>query len=178
MTNYSVYNTESPPRSQPSAQAVFFPVSGLKLVVMSTVAFSIYEVYWFYRNWKFVKEQSGHDIWPFWRAIFSFFFCYSLFKDINHAAGSTSIPTRIPAGPLALLWIGVSLCWRLPDPYWLVSCLAVFALLPAQKVINQMNAEIAPNHDPNSRFSAWNIVGVVLGGLWLLLAVIGTFLPE
>jgi hypothetical protein len=52
----------------PDGQPIFFPVSPLKLVVMSTVTFGIYELYWFYQNWKLVKHRTRRDIMPFWRA--------------------------------------------------------------------------------------------------------------
>lgn len=54
----------------PQGQPVLFPVSPLKLVVMSTVTLGIYEIYWFYKNWKLVKQQTDRDIMPFWRAFF------------------------------------------------------------------------------------------------------------
>jgi hypothetical protein len=50
-------------------------------------------------------------------------------------------------------------------------------MLPVQSAINSINAKVAPEHAPNDRFSAWNIFGMVIGGLILILAVIGTFLP-
>ena len=40
------------------------------------------------------------------------------------------------------------------------------------------NAIVAPDHVRNARFSAWNLVGLVGGGIFFMLAVVGTFLPE
>jgi len=37
------------PPPMPAGQPIFFPVSRLKLVIMSTVTFGIYELYWFYK---------------------------------------------------------------------------------------------------------------------------------
>ena len=171
-------NDNPPPIPSEAAQPMFFPVSLLKLVVMSTVTFGIYELYWFYRNWKLIKQRTSRDIMPFWRAFFAFFFCYSFFKEVKDSAASRSVVVGFSPGLLAVAWIGVTLCWRLPDPYWLVDTLAVLALLPVQKVVNEVNASFAPNHAPNVRFSGWNIAGIVFGGLLLVLAIIGTFLPE
>ena len=50
---------DNPPPALPheSNEPHFFPVSGLKLVVMSTVTFGLYEIYWFYQNWWLVKQR-------------------------------------------------------------------------------------------------------------------------
>jgi hypothetical protein len=174
------HNMNNSPPSIPNetAQPMFFAVSQLKLVVMSTVTFGIYDLYWFYRNWKLIKQRTSRDIMPFWRAFFAFFFCYSFFREVKGSAVARSVAVEFSPGLLAAVWIGVTLCWRLPDPYWLVDTLAVLALLPVQKVVNEVNASFAPNHTPNARFSAWNIAGIVFGGLLFVLAIIGTFFPE
>jgi hypothetical protein len=70
-----------------------------------------------------------------------------------------------------------SFLWKLPDPYWLITFLGVFALVPAQQAVNELNATAAPGHDPNTRFRGWNWVAVLLGLPLFALAVFGTFLP-
>lgn len=34
----------------------YFPVSNTKLVLMSLATLGFYELYWFYKNWVFVKD--------------------------------------------------------------------------------------------------------------------------
>lgn len=155
----------------------YFPVSLLKLVVMSAFTLGTYELYWFYKNWSLVRQREGTDIMPFWRAFFAFFFCYSLFKKIQSAAQSQGLQKAIAPGLLAVGWIIVTLLWRLPDPYWLATFAAVLFLLPVQSLANELNGATSPSHDRNARFTAWNVAAVVLGGLLLLSAVFGTFVP-
>ncbi len=81
-------------------------------------------------------------------------------------------------GPLTTLWIVVTLAWRLPDPYWLVSHPAVVALVPVQVYVNRINAKDAPNHEVNNRFSALNWLGVAGDGLILILSIAGTLLSK
>ena len=57
------------------SQPMFFPVSRLKLLVMSLVTFGLYEVFWFYKNWQLFKAATVRDISPFWRTVFSGVFC-------------------------------------------------------------------------------------------------------
>jgi hypothetical protein len=166
------------PPPMPAEQPIFFPVSPLKLVVMSTVTFGIYEVYWFYKNWKLIKQRTDSDVMPFWRAFFGILFCYSCFKEIKEVATSRGVSFPASPGWLAVLWAGLAISWRLPDPYWFVCWLTPLVLFPIQKTVNDLNTVVAPDHNPNARFSAWNIVMTVVGGIFFILAIIGAFLPS
>jgi hypothetical protein len=167
---------DSPPQH---SELLYFPVGLIKFAVLSICTFGLYEFYWFYKNWQFVKEQEHSDMMPFWRAFFVFFFCYSLFRRIGQSAQEAGLPS-ISAGVLAAGWIIVKLLLhRLPDPYSLVSFFAFVFLMPIQQTVNKINAKYAPSHDPSSRFRAWNILAVVVGGIFFVLAIIGSFLsPE
>ena len=154
----------------------FFPVSRLKLVVLSFCTFGFYQIYWFYMNWRSVRDNAKEKVLPFWRALFAVLFCYSLFDRVRKHSPETP-SSKLPAGPLAAAWIIPTVLWRLPDPYWLITFLGIFALVPVQTAINTVNRSVAPDHDPNSRFTGWNWLGVVLGGPFFLLGVYGTFLP-
>jgi succinate dehydrogenase/fumarate reductase cytochrome b subunit len=146
-------------------------------VVLSFCTLGLYQYYWFYKNWRIVRDRTNEQIIPFWRGFFAVFFCYSLFSRIQQY--SPDLPaTKLAAGPLAATWIILSLSWRLPEPYALVSFLAILVLAPVQHAINGINHALAPAHEPNARFSAWNWVAVCLGGPLFLLAVYGSFLPE
>ena len=67
---------------------------------------------------------------------------------------------------------------RLPDPYWLVSLLMFFPLLPVQFAVNRINQEVAPGADPNSRFGAWNILMLIVGGVIIVLIIVGAFVDQ
>jgi hypothetical protein len=55
--------------------------------------------------------------------------------------------------------------------------LSTLFLLPVQNAANAINATIDPEHDRNNKFSLWNKVAIVIGGLTVILAVVGAFLP-
>jgi hypothetical protein len=156
------------------AQPIFFPVSATKLIVMSTFTFGLYQLYWFYQNWRHVKQYDKSNIVPAMRAFFGFFFCYSLFGRVKEEADDLKIRS-IPAGWLAAGWMLITLLSRLPEPFWLVSLLAPVFLLPVQSCVNEINQHIAPGHDSNSRFGAWNVVWMVVGSLFWLLVLVGLF---
>jgi hypothetical protein len=79
---------------------------------------------------------------------------------------------------VALGFFLVNVVERLPDPYWLFYLLAFLPLLPVARLVNQLNAQLCPLADPNTRFSAANIVWAAVGGLILLAAVAGTIWVE
>jgi len=85
-----------------------------------------------------------------------------------------------PAPPIGVLtagWILLNLTWKLPPPFSLVSLLSWVFLLPVQSYANRINLEAVPAHDVNSRFTIWNWIWIVVGGIFLLLAMIGLFMP-
>ncbi|MFC5436046.1 hypothetical protein ACFPME_05715 [Rhodanobacter umsongensis] len=157
-------------------ELVFFPVSVVKLLVLSLCTFGLYEIYWFYKNWQLVKRRENSNIIPVMRSLFGVLFCYSLFEKVSDQAKNAGTGS-IAAGLLAAGWIVLTILWRLPDPYWLVTFLAVLFMLPVQQAINAINSQAAPGHDPNRTFSGWNIAAVIIGGLFFVLALVGIFLP-
>ncbi|GBD98851.1 hypothetical protein BMS3Abin07_00879 [bacterium BMS3Abin07] len=161
-----------------SGAPIYFAVSPLKLVMMSICTLGIYELYWFYKNWVLIKERESLDIRPFWRAFFAYFFCYSFFKKVQASAEGISLKKSISPGILATGWIVLTLLWKLPAPYWIVTYFAVIFLLPVQSLMNNINDAVAPGHDKNGKFTGWNIFGVVVGGLFFALILLSTFLPE
>ena len=151
----------------------FFVVSVLKLFVLSVCTFGLYEVYWFYKNWRLIKKRENSNIRPVARAIFSIFYCYQCLKRIRDFDTSAQIDGPLAAGRLATGWIVATLFQKLPEPFWLISLLAVVFLIPAQIHVNQINSIARPDHHPNRHFSLWNWVVVVCGSACLLLVTIG-----
>jgi hypothetical protein len=164
-----------PRPNQSNCAPVFFPISPAKLLVLSFCTLGLYQYYWFYKNWAMIRARTNESILPFWRAFFTVFFCYQLFDRVRKEEPESTAST-LSAGALAAAWIIPSILWQLPDPYWLVVFVAIFALLPVQVAMNAVNHHVAPSHDPNTRFSAWNWLTVALGGPFFLLALYGTFL--
>jgi hypothetical protein len=178
-------NPYAAPRSRVADAAVgadeepaFFPVSLLKLTLMSVATFSLYQIYWFYRNWKCVHRLNDEKANAPIRAFFYPVTSYFLFRRIRENAQKVDGGAALQAGLLAIGVFVFSALWRLPDPYWFVSLLGFLPLLPVQSLANRINRKVAPHADSNSRFGGWNIAGMVAGGLLLALAIIGMFIEE
>jgi hypothetical protein len=160
------------------AEADWFLVSLLKLIVMSLATFGLYEIYWAWHHWKRVRERTGEDIQPFARGLFGVFFCYSLFGRIKEHATERGVPPAWTPGGMALAFIVLTVLARLPDPFWLLSFLSVVPLVLVQRTANAVCLASTPRADPNRSFSIANWVGVVFGGLLVLLSVAASFLPQ
>jgi len=189
------------PAPDTKVQPPFFAVSIPKFAIMCLCTFSLYEVYWFYKNWKRIAERERLGISPQSRAVFAVLFCYQCFTRIRDYRSSHGAPDegammlglsgpeigdvapidvgwRLPAGALAIGWIVANLTWRAPYPYSMISMFAFLFLVPVQIYVNRLNALAAPAHNLNGRFSLWNWLIVVPGGFLMLLALAGPFLPD
>jgi len=157
---------------------IFFTTSTLKFVVMSICTFGLYELYWFYKNWVLIEAKTGKNIMPFWRAFFAPFWAYSCFKHVKTSANENQVSETLSTGLLAAMYfiaVGISLA---PDPYWLVGFFGFVFIIPVNSVAVDCNRKLIPEYENNEAFTGWNWFGVVIGGLFLVLSLVGTFLPQ
>jgi hypothetical protein len=175
--SFSTAEEQQSSSQAPLMPPLFFAVSLLKFAVLSVCTLGIYHLYWFYKNWQLIRVRDQCDISPFWRAFFAMLFCYPCFVRIKLAGAARDIGGAPPFGVLAILWMLFELAWRLPGPLGLLSFLSVGFLLPVQTYVNRINVAAAPTCSPNSRFTSWNWIAVVLGGPMVALAVAGSFIP-
>ena len=153
---------------------IFFPVTLSKLIIMCICTFGLYEIYWFYRNWKFLQEKDDLDISPFWRAWFVIFYCYSLFKNVKECSNGNNIKATFSPGGLTTAYILLCIVSRFPDPVWLIGIGTFIPLLSVQTIINQLNTSQLEKVI-NKRFTGWNIVGIVFGVLLWGAIILGMF---
>ncbi|HSE42347.1 MAG TPA: DUF4339 domain-containing protein [Acidobacteriota bacterium] len=161
-----------------NASQTYFPVSKTKLIVMALATFGIYEIYWFYKNWEFIRERTGDDIRSFWRALLSIFYIHKLLRAVKESADSNGVACSWSPNGLAWCYILLSITWRLPDPYWMITLFSFVPLVYVQGTINEINAKVVPFGDKNSNFNFKNIVAIAVGLLWLGLVILGSLLPE
>jgi hypothetical protein len=166
---------------------IFFPVSRKKLIVLLIVTFTLYELVWFYKNWALVR-RSGEPVWPLVRTILTVFFCYNLFDRVRTRA--LPLGLRLPADWLAAGWIVCTLAANVLDRFvpaeeftvldgvvFFFLFASVSFLVPVQNAINAINRAEVPDHDPNDRFTVWNWLWIVVGGLLLALIALGLLVP-
>lgn len=169
-----------------TGQIEYYSIYPGRLFLFSILTFNLYEIYWFYRNWLAVKKAEGTNIQPFWRAIFTVFFCYEFFTKVLRTAKSNGYTDSYSAGWMATAYIVLLLAGNAlgrangidPGSYLLgliiLLILTPLPLLPIQRAINFNNAKIVPHHSVTKTFTAWEVTLIIVGILLTALVVLGT----
>jgi hypothetical protein len=160
-----------------SAELPFYSVSTAKLCILSLTTFGLYEMYWFYKNWKRIQEQTGSEIRPFWRAFFSPLFCHPLVVSVNSAAESLHLAGKLPPVVIMGAYFGLLATHRLPDPWWMISMLSFLPLIPVQRRIQEIHEAIQPGRATTVGWSMRSVLATGLGSVLLAFTVSGSFGP-
>jgi hypothetical protein len=153
-------------------QTSWFLVGTGKLVLMWLGTLGLYAIYWFYQQWRHVQLR-GESVRPALRTIFAGIFCYALFRRIATAATERQLAGVVSPVACAVAYIALSMAVRLPQPWALVSLLAVVPLVVVQRMASAVALAEVPTADPNTRLSPLNWVAVGFGGLLLFLTLLG-----
>lgn len=166
-------------KEEHATQPLFLYIPIGRLVVMSIVSFSLYEMYWIYKNWSYLKERHNLDINPFGRGWFGMFYCHSLLRRIHEDKEARSIqvpsfsPKSLATGWVVLLIISI-IVGRAPGIA--ASIISAFipsflCLIPVQKYVNAVNER----RIPGLRFYRWSsghvvclVVGIIIWAVLLL----------
>ncbi len=175
---FSFHSAYTPVGSTP--RPPFFPVATHKFIVMSICTFGMYELYWFYQNWKRLREASQEDLSPFWRTFFAPLWSFSLFERVRDIANAARVPVGWSAGALAAIYLILSITWRLPDPWWLISLATLVPLVPVQRAAQRVNEQHGgmTEEDRNHRYSTLNLMTIVAGVSLLLTVILEMAFPE
>ncbi len=158
---------------------LFLYIPSARLILLSIVSMSLYEAYWIYKNWRYVKERDGLKISPFWRGVFGIFYCHSLLRRIHEdeEARSVQVPA-FSAGGLATGWVILMIVAQIVGraPSIRASIISAFIpsflfLVPVQNYINAVNEK----RSPGQKFYGWSsghivclIIGIII---WVLLLI-------
>jgi hypothetical protein len=164
----------------PIAAYPLFPVSTHKFIVLSICTLGLYQLYWCYQQWKRISEARNEALSPFWRAFFAPLFGFSLFERIRVEARMAGVDVAWQPMLLGTMYLVLSVLSRLPDPWWLLTFASLLPLILVQRTSHRVNARQATitTEPSNEGYSKVNIATIVVGGLFLVLALLGTFLPD
>lgn len=158
---------------------LFLYISPVRLILLSILSIGLYEAYWIYKNWRYIKERDGLNIKPFWRGVFGVFYCHNLLRRIHEDKDAHEVqePT-FSAGGLATGWVILMILAAIVShaPSIAVSIIAAFipsflCLVPVQNYINS----VTEKRNPGQTLYGWssgNIVclafGVIIWALFLI----------
>ncbi len=127
----------------------FLYIQTWRFIFLSILSMGIFDAYWIYKNWRYLKERDDLFIKPFWRGSFGIFFIHSLLDEIYSDEETNSIKeAEFPAKMLATFWlvliVGSRLLGRVENLEinviaLFLSLLSILFLLPVQKYINDVN---------------------------------------
>jgi len=151
----------------------FYEISNTKLIMLSVFTLGFFEIYWFYRQWKFIEKVKNLKLTPWARGLFAPLFAYSLFKyifELSKDAGEKQTPS---AGWLAAGYFILASMGRFPGWAWLISIASFWPLIPVQNHINQLFNKKYSNGATSTTFNWKEVVVMIIGGIILLLALFG-----
>jgi len=160
-----------------AASGFYYPVSPLKLIVMSVLTFGFYDLFWLWKSWRWAKIYDDKDCWPFWRMIFALFWLYPLFRDVNKRRdtfyGWTEVGV-ISAVLYAVCVVGANMSDRLYENdliFIAATLIAPLFLLPTLVSMNKLNGDreaLRVNSKLGGLTVAAAIPGILLWALVLL----------
>ncbi len=173
-----------PPSTEEKSESEFYVVAVQKFLLLSILTLGIYFIYWFYKNWKNQMMATGEKMLPVMRAIFSIFFTFPLFQRIDSKLQQKETDYVWSATGMAILYIVTSIIGQFTS-YMEGSvamqmtmtlgffAFSVYALYKAQVAINIACDD--PEGATNSAYSGANILWMVVGTAFILLAIFGTY---
>jgi hypothetical protein len=66
----------------------------------------------------------------------------------------------------------------LPGSWWFLSFFSFIPLLVIQTAANVNNINVVKDYKENDKYSQFEIALVIIGGVFVVLALIGSFMPE
>ena len=125
-----------------------------------------------------IRDRVGSQIWPFWRAFFGALWTFSLGRRFLQDAKERSIAIELPTTKLGVVYIFVGTLYRLPGPYWLISLLAFIAIVPFEIAARRLNGGGELSEPTSGAYSGWVVAWLVVGTIFLILGIVGSFMPE
>lgn len=167
---------------QMSKEPFYYHISWVRFAVFNLLSFGLFQLYWMYRNWKYVQTWKREPIRPFWRAVFGVFYLHALLSAIleeprGRRTGIEGFPVKLLTG----LWILSAIIeWYGDEAYWsyeypilfqLFSLSIVIFFIPPHRYILQVNQRL--NLDmPHTPWYFGQIFCLILGGiLWWVYVV-------
>jgi hypothetical protein len=158
-------------RVQLSSPVAYYPVSLLKFAVLSIATLGLYHVYWFYKQWAYIRARDDNAVMPVIRAVFFPFWFYALFRDLRADSikrfGYTHLPGAFMIVLLLLVYLALSILQVGDEAVSMLGYLDFLCFLPFVNYIQFINRNDAAAMNHNSRFRPRHFI--LLGGAILVL---------
>lgn len=138
-------------------EAIFYPTSLVKLIILSIITFNIYLCYWFYRNYLYQKKKDNSSIMPIARGFFYSFWYYPLYATLAEDSQKRFNDNRVLIKPLAVLFailFFISAVLSSKDGIMAIAALIItpLFLIPLVNYINHINTASSEAYIYHSRW--------------------------
>jgi hypothetical protein len=150
-----------------------------QFMILSIASFGLYPIWWSYKAWVFFRDTEGADVLPAVRALFSWLFLSSLLQRIKNFSIRNGDTSRYNTGLLHLGYLLLIFSGYLPEPFLLISVLNAVIFIEPLKALNfgkSNSPEIFTKEKTSFNTRQW--VLIIVGSLFLILAVVGFLLGE
>ena len=153
-----------------------------QLVLLVVTTFGFYQLRWFYRTWKALKEDRKLEMSPglhtlgLFVPILNLVLILNLFREIKEHAEEAGRSVRyVPALMLAFL-VGTNVLSWLPTPWWALFFLSALPLAMVQLVLNDYWRVRQPELPVRVTLSGGQLATVAIGGFAVLIAGLGVYI--
>jgi hypothetical protein len=162
-----------------TTESWFFYIPEWQLVTLSIITCGLYQNYWVYKNWKYLRNRDNLAIRPFWRGVFSPFYIEPLLKKISldkqlNSTARSNFSYGARSAAWLLLWVlGVLFPAGTPATNFIILIILLLrslTIMDIQSFINKSNQ----NRPQEIKSSIWTIgqtVTVLLGAPWFIIVV-------
>lgn len=164
---------------------LYFHIPIRRLIILNILSGGLYQLYWFYRQWRFWSEKHKQGHQSFDREAARIFFVLSILNKIETDRELNAVcRADFNGNRLFWMWVVFGLAGYafytltgisnvLHEVFFMLTLVIdVIFLLPVQRYINRVNEKLG---NPYARFGFWEYLAIALGLFPLLILLI--FLP-
>ncbi|RJF88430.1 hypothetical protein D3874_16575 [Oleomonas cavernae] len=154
-------------------QGFYYPVSLDKFLALSLATWGTYTIFWLWKCNRWRNEFEGGRTWAFWRALFYPFWLFPMFRAANRRNERAPLPRWLGVGAAILsaalyfASFGVNMAFVGSGKAFavalLLAVLQTACAVPAVLAVNRLHRPGNIALVQNSKYNAWNIVGIVVG---------------
>lgn len=159
----------------------YYAMSVTKLWIMSILTFGLYDLAFFYRHWRHLRDHHGRPLSPFWRTIFSSFMYFGLNAQVSEVARLYQVSVSSILGIAPFLYFGVHVVSRMSESSFAEASAAfdvlAFVVVPfgtysltlTQSAVNRILEKERYTGAVNSKATVGSVIAGVIGALlWCL----------
>ncbi len=155
-------------KSPPHENSHYYPVSSSKVFILSMATLGVYLLYWFYKNWVYVKSRDESSIIPWGRALFSGFWMYPLYLSLSRedTYKEQDIPKyrNLRYGFLAFGFLaGTAFSGIEYVGSYAALLISIVCLMPLVEKINHLTLHSNEYYVFNSRWRPRHLIFIILG---------------